>query len=138
MLLTLLFPMLLGEVRDTVPDAMRTVCGRALLAVLDLFLHLLTGRAGGSLPLAVLLRLAVLLTLLFPMLLGEVRDTVPNPMCIVGQRILTTLHLGLNLLAERPRSSGCRRPGAEGADRDDRHEDRDGHFAFDRCRNCGC
>src|SRR5690242_13994785 len=46
--------------------------------------------------------LAVLLPLLGAMLLGEVGDTVPNPMHPVGQRILTALHLGLDLLAERP------------------------------------
>ena len=47
MLVLLLLPMLLGEVRDAVPDAVVAVGGRALLAVLDLFLHLLTVIDGG-------------------------------------------------------------------------------------------
>jgi len=83
------------------------------------------------------MRLAVLLPLLHPVLLSEVGDTVPNPMYSVGQRVLTALHLGLDLLAKRPTGGGhC--TAAQGAQRDERRQDRHGCFAFGRGRQCGC
>jgi len=50
----------------------------------------------GRLPLP----LAVLPALLLSVLLREVRDTVPNPMRPGPQRVLTALHLLLDLLTE--------------------------------------
>jgi hypothetical protein len=83
-------------------------------------------------------RLAVLLALLGTVLLGEVRNTLANAMGACGQRVLTALYLGLDLLAKRPIGSGCRRPDTQCARRDDRRKDYHGHFALDCCRNCGC
>jgi hypothetical protein len=89
------------------------------------------------LSMACRLPLAVLLALLGAVLLGEIGDTLANPMGAFGQRVLTALHLGLDLLAERPIGSGCCRPGAKGGHRYDRCENRHGRFALDRCRQCG-
>jgi hypothetical protein len=94
-------------------------------------------RIACRLPLAVLWCLAVLLALPGTVLLGEVRDTLANPMRAVGQHVLTALHLRLDLLAERPIDSGGRCPGAEDACRDARREGCHGRFAFDHGRNCG-
>ena len=51
----------------------------------------------------------MLLALLGPVLLGEVGDTLPNPMRALRQCVLAALHVSLHLLTERPRGSGCRR-----------------------------
>jgi hypothetical protein len=89
------------------------------------------------LPMGCGLPLAVLLSLLDTVLLGEVGDTVPNPMHSFAQRVLAALHLGLYLLAEHPTGSGRRCTAADGAHRDDRRQDCHRCFAFDRCRKCG-
>lgn len=81
--------------------------------------------------------LAVLLPLLRTVLLGEIGDTLSNAMRAFGQRVLTALHFGLDLLAKRPTGGSCRRTAAEGACRYDCREDRHGRFVFDRCRQCG-
>jgi hypothetical protein len=82
--------------------------------------------------------LAVLLPLLGAVLLGEIGDTVPNPMCSFGQSVLTAFHLGLDLLAERPIGGGGYGTAAYGGGRYKRRDDRCGGFAFDRCRKYGC
>jgi hypothetical protein len=95
-------------------------------------------RIAGRMPLAVLriavgMPLAVLLPLLGAVLLGEVGDTVPNPMRSFGQSVLTALHFGLDLLAERPIGGGCHGTAAYGGRRYERRDDRCGRFAFDCC-----
>jgi hypothetical protein len=89
------------------------------------------------LPMACGLPLAVLLPLLDTMLLGEVGDTVPDPMRPFCQSVLAALHLGLDLLAEHPTGSGSRCSTADRAHRDNRRQDCHCCFAFDRCRKCG-
>src|SRR5215471_8815648 len=66
------------------------------------------------------------------MLRGEVGDTVANPMRAFGQRVLTALHLGLDLLAERPIGGCSHRPTTDSAHPDDRRENHRGRFASDR------
>src|SRR5258707_11400894 len=67
----------------------------------------------GRLPLP----LAVLLALLRAVLLCEVGDTVAYPMRPSPQRVLTALHLGLDLLTERAvRRRGHRAGGATGGE----------------------
>jgi hypothetical protein len=89
----------------------------------------------GVLGIARSLPLTVLLALLRAVLLREVGDTLPNPVRPIGQRVLTALYLGLDLLAKRP--VGGRRRGAatHGARREHGREDRRGRFALDRRRN---
>ena len=95
------------------------------------------GIAMGVLRIVSGMPLAVLLPLLSTVLLGEVGDTVPNPMRSCAQRVLTALHLGLDLLAERP-IGGCYGTTAYGGRSYERRDDRCGRFAFDRCRKYSC
>jgi len=86
-------------------------------------------RAGG-LPLP----LAVLLALLRAVLLREVRDTVPNPMRPGPQRVLTALHLSLDLLPERAvRRRGHRAGGATSGEQ--RRQDGSADLALDAYRH---
>src|SRR5260221_2986449 len=84
----------------------------------------------GRLPLP----LAMLLALLRAVLLREVRDTVPNSVRPGPQRVLTALHLLLDLLTERAVRRRGRHPGGATGGEQPR-QDGDADLALDAYRH---